>query len=108
MPADKLSLSVSYYKGRNEAGGGSHVCNCGYVTSARNRRGVARAMCSHSLEQARAGGYNARQFNSAVSTNERAVRLWKSLGFRIVGRLPGAFQHPILGFVDACVMFQEL
>ena len=27
-----------------------------------------------------------------VSTNERAVHLWESLGFEIVGRLPLAFQ----------------
>ncbi len=48
------------------------------------------------------------QFNFVVSTNERAVRLWQSLGFEIVGRLPGAFRHPTLGFVDALVMYQTL
>jgi ribosomal protein S18 acetylase RimI-like enzyme len=48
------------------------------------------------------------QFNFVVSTNERAVRLWQSLGFEIVGRLPLAFRHPSLGYVDALVMFQAL
>ncbi len=48
------------------------------------------------------------QFNFVVSTNERAVRLWSMLGFKIVGRLPGAFAHPFLGFVDALVMFRHL
>jgi len=48
------------------------------------------------------------QFNFVVSTNERAVRLWQSLGFEIVGRLPLAFRHPSLGYVDALVMFQTL
>jgi ribosomal protein S18 acetylase RimI-like enzyme len=43
-----------------------------------------------------------------VSTNERAVRLWESLGFETVGRLPGAFAHPRFGYVDALVMFREL
>ena len=48
------------------------------------------------------------QFNFVVSTNERAIRLWQSFGFAIVGRLPAAFRHPTLGFVDAFVMFRSL
>jgi ribosomal protein S18 acetylase RimI-like enzyme len=48
------------------------------------------------------------QYNFVVSTNERAVRLWQSLGFEIVGTLPGAFAHPTLGYVDALVMFKTL
>jgi ribosomal protein S18 acetylase RimI-like enzyme len=71
-------------------------------------RGVARAMCHHSLDHARARGYRAMQFNFVVASNERAVGLWQSLGFEIVGRLPLAFEHPAHGFVDALVMFQSL
>ena len=71
-------------------------------------RGVARGMCEHSLEHARARGYRAMQFNFVVSTNERAVRLWQSLGFEIVGRLPLAFRHPTRGYVDAFVMYKLL
>ena len=48
------------------------------------------------------------QFNFVVSTNERAVRLWASLGFETVGRLPAAFLHPLLGYVDALVMYRAL
>jgi len=48
------------------------------------------------------------QFNFVVSSNERAVKLWQRFGFEIVGRLPGAFEHPRLGFVDAYVMFLKL
>jgi ribosomal protein S18 acetylase RimI-like enzyme len=93
----------------NQAGGGRHVCNCGYMTMpAASGRGVARAMCAHSLEHAWSRGYRAMQFNFVVSTNERAVRLWQSLGFEIVGRLPAAFRHPSAGYVDALVMFQRL
>ena len=47
------------------------------------------------------------QFNFVVSSNESAVHLWQSLGFEVVGRLPGAFRHPRLGLVDALVMFPE-
>jgi len=99
----------TYYIRPNQAGGGAHVCNCGYMTRADAiGRGIARQMCEHSLEHARARGYRAMQFNFVVSTNERAVRLWQSLGFEIVGRLPRAFRHPTRGYVDALVMFQAL
>lgn len=48
------------------------------------------------------------QFNHVVSTNSRAVALWQSLGFAIVGTLPGAFNHPVHGYVDSYVMFRTL
>ena len=103
------SILGTYYMRPNQAGGGAHVCNCGYITSAAaTGRGIARLMCKHSLDHARARGYRAMQFNFVVSTNERAIRLWESLGFEIVGRLPLAFRHPTRGYVDALVMFQSL
>jgi ribosomal protein S18 acetylase RimI-like enzyme len=43
-----------------------------------------------------------------ISTNERAVRLWQRLGFDVAGRLPAAFHHPSLGYVDALVMYRAL
>ncbi len=99
----------TYFLRPNQAGGGRHVCNCGYMThSSATGRGIARRMCEHSLERARAVGYRAMQFNCVVSTNERAVRLWQSLGFEILCRLPLAFLHPTEGYVDALVMFREL
>ena len=99
----------TYYLRANQRGGGSHVCNCGYMTAAHaTGKGIARTMCLHSKEQAKRSGFRAMQFNFVVSTNERAVKLWQGLGFAIVGRLPLAFEHPSKGFVDALVMFAEL
>jgi L-amino acid N-acyltransferase YncA len=99
----------TYYLRLNQPGGGRHVCNCGYMTSAAaTGRGVARQMCAHSLEQARSRGFRAMQFNFVVSTNTRAVKLWQSLGFAVVGTLPEAFDHPREGLVDALVMYQRL
>lgn len=99
----------TYYLRANQGGGGAHVANCGYMTAPWFLgRGVARTMCAHSLERAKARGFRAMQFNFVISTNERAVRLWRSCGFEIVGRLPGVFNHPRLGFVDALVMYREL
>lgn len=99
----------TYYMRPNQAGGGNHVCNCGFMTSSTaGGRGVARQMCRHALTHARSRGYRGMQFNFVVSTNARAVRLWQSSGFETVGRLPLAFRHPALGYVDALVMFQSL
>ena len=98
----------TYYLRPNQKGGGVHVCNCGYMTAAAaSGRGVARTMCTHSLEHAKSLGFRAMQFNFVVSTNERAVHLWHKFGFETVGRLPGAFLHPRLGYVDALVMFRN-
>jgi ribosomal protein S18 acetylase RimI-like enzyme len=99
----------TYFLRPNQLGGGAHVANCGYATAPEaTGRGVARRMCEHSLEQARARGFRAMQFNFVVATNERAVRLWHGMGFETVGRLPLAFRHPRLGYTDALVMFRAL
>ena len=99
----------TYYLRANNRGGGAHVANCGYMTAAgATGRGIARAMCAHSLDEARARGFTAMQFNFVIASNERAVKLWQSCGFEIVGTLPGAFTHPARGPVHAYVMVRKL
>jgi ribosomal protein S18 acetylase RimI-like enzyme len=99
----------TYFLQANQRGGGSHVANCGYITApAWTGRGVAQAMCAHSLERAREHGFSAMQFNFVIATNERAIRLWENFGFNTVGRLPGAFRHPTLGLVEVRVMHRFL
>jgi RimJ/RimL family protein N-acetyltransferase len=99
----------TYYIRNNQSGPGDHVCNCGYMVAAAARgRGVASALCAHSQDTARGLGYRAMQFNCVVVSNEAAVKLWTRLGFTTVGRLPRAFCHPTLGYVDALVMYKWL
>jgi ribosomal protein S18 acetylase RimI-like enzyme len=99
----------TYYLRANQVGGGGHVANCGYMTAQDAiGRGVATAMCRHSLAEAKARGFRAMQFNLVISSNARAVRLWQHCGFEIVGRLPEVFEHPRLGYVDAFVMLRRL
>lgn len=99
----------TYYLKANSTGPAAHVANAGYMTLPEAwGHGVGRALCLHSLEEARGQGYRAVQFNLVISTNTRAIHLWQSCGFEIVGRLPGAFEHPTQGFVDALIMFQTL
>jgi ribosomal protein S18 acetylase RimI-like enzyme len=104
---DGAVLGTSYIR-PNQRGGGGHVANAAFMTlSSAAGRGIASAMCAHALEYAAAEGYAAMQFNFVVATNARAVALWHRFGFNTVGRLPGAFRHPVLGFVDALVMFRR-
>ncbi|MGL4397848.1 MAG: GNAT family N-acetyltransferase [Hyphomicrobium sp.] len=102
-------VAGSYYIRANQQGGGAHVANCGYVVDAKFAGcGVASRMCQHSLDFARERGFHAMQFNFVVASNEPAIRLWRKMGFDVVGRLPEAFKHPRLGLVDALVMFRTL
>ena len=99
----------TYYVKTNQSGPGDHVCNCGYMVSSQARgRGLATSMCKHSQGIAKELGYKAMQFNFVASSNEGAVRLWNKLDFETVGRLPKAFNHPKLGYVDALVMYKWL
>ncbi|MHA7292691.1 GNAT family N-acetyltransferase [Arthrobacter sp. HLT1-21] len=93
----------------NRAGGGSHVANASFMVAGEaGGRGVGRLLARHVLAEAGEQGYRAMQFNAVVETNIRAVRLWASLGFRILTTIPGAFRHPQEGFVGLHVMFREL
>lgn len=99
----------TYYIKTNQAGPGSHVCNCGYMVATDSRgRGLASIMCEHSQKVAIELGFEAMQFNFVATTNDGAVSLWKKLGFNIVGVLPKAFNHPLHGNVDALVMHKFL
>jgi len=88
---------------------GSHVANASFMVAPSYRgRGAGRQMGLHALHQARQKGFLGMQFNFVVSTNVAAVALWQSLGFAIVGTLPRAFRHRVLGYVDAYVMYRSL
>jgi L-amino acid N-acyltransferase YncA len=106
---EEAGVLGTYFLKPNSTGPASHVANCGYMVAPQaSGRGLGRALCLHSLEEARRQGFCAMQFNLVISTNLAAVHLWTSCGFETVGRLPGAFQHPTQGYVDALVMYQTL
>ena len=99
----------SYYLKANAAGPSNHICNCGYMVSAAARgKGIATMLCEHSQNQGIALGFTAMQFNSVISSNSGAVRLWQKLGFEIIGTIPKAYRHPELGLVDSYIMHKFL
>jgi ribosomal protein S18 acetylase RimI-like enzyme len=107
--SDGAIIGSSYVKA-NQAGLGGHVANAAFmVAAAASGRGVGRALAEHALAWARQAKFSAMQFNFVVSTNTRAIALWKNLAFSIIGTIPQAFQHQGLGRkVDAFVMHRFL
>ena len=102
-------VAGAYYLKPNQPGLGSHVANAAFMVLPLARGlGLGRRMGEHCLAEARRLGFLSMQFNFVVATNEGAVRLWKQLGFTIVGTLPQVFRHPTRGRVDAYVMFRHL
>ncbi|UKF27842.1 GNAT family N-acetyltransferase [Clavibacter nebraskensis] len=95
--------------GPNRPGRGAHVATGSFlVDPAHGGRGVGRALGEHVMGWARAEGYRAIQFNAVVETNRAAVHLWESLGFRIIGTVPAAFDHADDGLVGLHVMHLPL
>ncbi len=82
----------------NRPGRGSHIATASFMVDPASRgRGVGRLLGQEALSWARERGFAGMQFNAVVETNEVAVRLWRSLGFEIVGTVPEAFEHARLG-----------
>ena len=88
---------------------GSHIANASYMTSpAASGQGIGKAMGEFSLVEARQLGYKAMQFNIVVASNQRAVRLWEKLGFKVIGEIPEAFNHKQNGLTNAFIMYRKL
>lgn len=105
---EKGQILATYYLKANQPALGAHVCNCGYMVSPQARgKGLGKALCLHSQEEAKKFGFKAMQFNLVVSSNP-AVKLWEKLGFETIGRLPKAFRHKTQGYCDALIMYKWL
>ena len=48
------------------------------------------------------------QFNAVAQSNTHAVRLYESLGFTVLGTVPGGFRHPVQGDVGLHLMYCPL
>lgn len=93
---------------RNQAGPGSHIATASFmVNPVAAGRGVGRALGQNMIDWAAASGFRGIQFNAVVESNARAVALWKSLGFQVIGTVPEAFNHPTDGYVGLHVMHRR-
>lgn len=99
----------TYWIKANQPGLGSHVGNGAYMVSPNAKgKGVGRKMAEHSIEESRRLGFKSIQFNFVVKSNEVAVKLWKSVGFEVIGEIPDAFDHKQNGLTNAYIMYRKL
>jgi GNAT superfamily N-acetyltransferase len=106
---DGADVLGSAKMGPNRPGRGAHIATASFmVDPAHVGRGVGRALGEYMIGWAGRWGYHAIQFNAVVETNVGAVHLWQSLGFRIIGTVPEAFDHPTNGLVGLHVMYRKI
>ena len=93
----------------NQLDRGAHIANASYMVSPdQEGKGIGTLMAKYSLEEAKRLGYLAMQFNIVIKSNEHAVKLWKKVGFEIIGEIPNAFNHPRFGMTNAYIMYKVL
>ncbi|WP_420320369.1 GNAT family N-acetyltransferase [Flagellimonas sp.] len=93
----------------NSIGSGNHIANAGYMIHPDAQgKGIGKLLGKYSLQLAKELGFTAMQYNMVVSTNQNAIKLWKKLGFKIIGTTPKGFKHKKLGLVDTYIMYKSL
>lgn len=94
---------------RNHMGGSAHISSASFMVAPEHSgHGVGRALGEEVLRWARAEGYRGMQFNAVVASNVRAVGLYESLGFEVIGTIPEGFLHPDEGYVGLHIMYRGL
>jgi L-amino acid N-acyltransferase YncA len=87
----------------------SHICNAGFIVHPTMRgRGMGRFMGEAMLQLASYLGYSAVMFNLVFETNIASIRLWESLGFETIGRIPKAAKLDDGRMVDALMMYKQM
>jgi len=100
---------ATFWLRANQPGLGRHVGNAAYMVSPdAHGKGIGKKIGLWSLDEAKRLGFESMQFNFVVKSNTVAVRLWKKLGFEVIGEIPDAFRHPRNGSTNAYIMYRKL
>ena len=93
----------------NNIGRCGHIANASYAVKADQRgKHIGENLVVHSLEMAKAAGFRIMQFNAVVAINKGAISLYKKLGFKELGTIPGGFKMDDDTFMDIIPFYLEL
>ena len=93
----------------NNIGRCGHIANSSYAVKADQRgKRIGEKLVVHSLEMAKAAGFRIMQFNAVVANNKGAISLYKKLGFKELGTIPGGFKMNDDTFMDIIPFYLEL
>ena len=93
----------------NNIGRCGHIANASYAVKADQRgKRIGENLVVHSLEMAKAAGFRIMQFNAVVANNKGAISLYKKLGFKELGTIPGGFKMDDDTFMDIIPFYLEL
>ena len=93
----------------NNIGRCGHIANDSYAVAADQRgKRIGEKLVVHSLEMAKESGFRIMQFNAVVADNKGAISLYKKLGFKELGTIPGGFKMDDGTFVDIIPFYFEL
>jgi len=99
--SDDQKLLGTYYVKPNYIGRCSHNCNAGFLVPTHSRgKGIGKVLGQSYLRFAPTLGYTYSVFNLVFETNVASLRIWDSLGFDRIGRIPNAgrlkgIDHPV-------------
>ena len=93
----------------NNVGRCGHICNASYAVRYDLRgKHIGEALVTHCMEQAKSLGYGVLQFNAVVASNKAALSLYKKLGFKTLGTVPGGFLNIDGVYEDIILHYIEL
>ena len=102
-------ILAAFYIKPNFPGRCSHICNAGFIVQPTMRgQGIGRIMGETMLLLAASLNYQAVMFNLVFETNIPSIRLWESLGFETIGKIPGGVALDEHLYIDALIMYRKL
>ena len=102
-------IIAAFYIKPNFSGRCSHICNAGFIVQPQMRgQGIGRFMGETMLAIAPSLGYQAVMFNLVFETNIPSIKLWESLKFQTIGRIPFSVKLEDNLYVDALIMYRRL
>ena len=109
LAVDGEEVLALYILHPNNVGRCAHISNASYAVRSDIRgRHIGEIIVKDCIARARALGFRILQFNAVVATNIHARRLYRRLGFKELGTIPGGFRMPDGSFEDIVPQFIDL